>query len=74
MSLQDKLNELEQFIRAKAETETWDDQFIDKDGNFTDVCVFDLSGGNVDDAYEGGARAGESRFACELLERFFKPE
>jgi hypothetical protein len=32
-----------------------------------DVCVFDYSGSNVDDAYEMGERDGQTELARELL-------
>ena len=32
-----------------------------------DACVYDYSGGNVDDAYEIGERDGYTEFARELL-------
>lgn len=35
-----------------------------------DFCVDDYAGGNVDDAFEGGVRAGEIQLARDILEAF----
>ena len=32
-----------------------------------DSCIEDFAGGNVDDAYEGGVRAGEAALAREIV-------
>lgn len=36
-----------------------------------DFVVDDYAGGNIDDAYDMGSRAGEVRLARELLEKYY---
>ena len=52
-------------LEEKAKERTWADQFGE------DTIIDDFAGGNVDDAYYGGARDGEIEYARRLLEEFF---
>ena len=47
-------------LQKAAKRETWAEN--------EDFCAYDYSGGNFDDAYEGGSRDGETFLAQEILE------
>ena len=49
-------------LATLAKRECWSDD--------EDLVVFDYAGSNVDDAYEGGLRAGRTLLARELLGEF----
>lgn len=51
---------IDKLIEA-AQRETWDE-------GDDDSVIDDFAGGNVDDAYEGGERAGETILAREILD------
>lgn len=46
-------------LKVLAKREVWSDE--------DDLLVYDYCGGNVDDAYDGGERAGETNLAREIL-------
>lgn len=50
---------IDKLIEA-AQRETWDE-------GDDDSVIDDFAGGNVDDAYQGGERAGETNLAREIL-------
>lgn len=52
---------LKDAIVKELNSHTWDDELESGDS-----CVFDLSGSNVDDAYEGGVRSGRKDMAYDL--------
>lgn len=54
-----------EYLKEAARRTCWDElEDGSQDENF---CVFDCSGSNVDDAYEGGVRDGETLLAREVL-------
>jgi hypothetical protein len=56
--------QMKELLERLAKRKCWFDD--DKD----DVIVEDYAGGNVDDAYNGGYHAGQTRLARELLSVF----
>lgn len=61
---------LVQKLKHLAEMRCWMDALQDED---EDSCVDDFAGGNVDDAYEGGYRSGETDMARYVLNRLGEP-
>lgn len=59
--------EIIQNLKRLAEQGCWDDQQGD------DFVVDDYAGGNVDDAYQGGIRTGETILARDLLDKLGIP-
>lgn len=53
-------SELKAFLENLAGKEVWEDD--------PDSIVDDFAGGNVDDAYDGGFRAGQTILAREILD------
>lgn len=51
-------------LKSLARSSTWDEKIADS--NF-EQSIDDFAGGNIDDAYEGGQRAGEIYAARDLL-------
>lgn len=49
-------------LKELARAQPWDEH---EDGE--DVVIDDFAGGNVDDAFDGGMRAGETYLAREIL-------
>ncbi len=57
-------NMLTEKLKRLAALECWNDALQDEDQN---CCVVDFSGDNVDDAFWGGYRSGETNLAREIL-------
>lgn len=54
-------------LKKLAEQGCWDDGFT------VESTIDDYAGGNVDDAYEGGTRSGETLLAREILDELEIP-
>ena len=70
MTTDEKLAKILAIITPLSKKEIWFDKTDDDEGNVdldSDICVDDYAGGNVDDAYYGGERAGYTQLARDLL-------
>jgi len=51
-------------LKTLAKRKTWQDKMDEKE----DTVIEDFAGSNVDDAFDGGYRAGEAGVAREVLD------
>jgi len=51
-------------LKTLAKRKTWQDRMDEKE----DTVIEDFAGGNVDDAFDGGYRAGETDTARQVLD------
>ncbi len=65
------MDDLKLKLIKEASKRCWQDT-LDKPNN--DSYVDNFAGGNIDDAYDGGFRSGETLFARALLAKFWPEE